>query len=94
MVIGKVMGILDILVAVIFFLSDKTSFIPIALVWIIGLYLIIKGIGFALLLDFASILDVLSGIIIIISIPIAIYPILFYIIIIFLLQKGIFSLLS
>ena len=86
------MGILDIIVAIIFFISAKTSFIPVAIIWVIGLYLIIKGIGFAFLLDVASILDVIAGIIIIIALFVTIHPIIFYIVIIFLLQKGIFSL--
>jgi len=92
--IAKVMGIIDLIVAAIFYLSIKTPIIADKLIWIIGIYLVIKGIGFALLLDFASIFDVISGIVILLTLFITLNPLIFYIVLVFLIQKGLFSLIN
>jgi hypothetical protein len=94
----KILGFLDILAAILFFLNsvfDKSNtWLPNKIIFIAGVYLLVKGIFFILTLDFASIIDVISGILIIISVYYPLYMILTSIVVILLLQKGIFSLVS
>lgn len=90
----KILGILDIITAglfwifAIFSISSLSSFVLLS-----GLFLLAKGIVFITNFSFASILDIISSIIIIIGSSFAL-PIIFVIIVsLFLFQKGIFSLL-
>ena len=90
----KVFGMADLIAMIIFFTSTAFNFVPSYFVWIAGLYLVIKGITFAILLDIASIVDILSGLIVLLSIAIVIHPLLIAIVSIYLLQKGFMSLVG
>ena len=96
--LAKILGVLDLIVAAVFFVNntfDKSdSWFPDKIVLIMGIYLLIKGILFLLTIDFASSLDVIASIIIIISAWVTIPLILAIIVLIFLVQKGLLSLLS
>jgi len=92
----KILGIADITAALIFFISTIFSFIPQKIIIIISVYLIIKGIIFAIMLDIASIIDIIAGTIILSSIYVSatlMHPIIVFIVCFFLIQKGIFSLM-
>ena len=93
----KILGILDILAAVLLIIQNYFTFIeilPSSIIWIIGIYILIKGIAFALILDFASFIDIICGIVIILSIFFAVPKILIGLVIFWILQKGFFSLWS
>lgn len=92
-------GILDILTAILFFINntfDKggSDWFPNKIVLIAGIYLLVKGIIFIITLDFASTIDVIAAIIILVSIVVHIPVILTAIVLLFLIQKGIFSIVS
>lgn len=91
----KVLGIVDILAAVFFWIFvvfhiSSLSF----LVTFFAFYLLIKGIAFLISADIASILDVICSIIMFLAVSSVIPTVLVFLVTIFLLQKGIFSLLS
>ena len=91
--IVKILGILDIFVAIFFwvFMIFNISYLS-GFVFLLGLFLLAKGIVFVTTLNIASILDIMSSVIIIGSS--ANLPVIIVIIVsLFLLQKGIFSLL-
>jgi len=90
----KIFGILDLIAAIIFGLSYYFHFIPKTIIFIIAGYLIIKGAIFLFSKDIASIIDVGCGIVILLSIFLSISNLIFIITLIFLIQKGVFSLLS
>jgi hypothetical protein len=93
--IVKILGVLDIFVAIcfwifgIFHLSFMSSFIL-----ILGFYLLIKGIAFATTLNVVSIIDIVCALIIIGSNSYPMPIVVVIIVSLFILQKGIFSLLS
>ena len=92
----KLFGVLDLLTAIVFLINnnfDKAhNWFPNSIVLILAVYLLLKGIFFVLILDFASLIDIICAVIILISLYIWITPILAFLVIIFLAQKGIFSL--
>ncbi len=94
----KLFGVLDVLAALAFFLNnnfDKLNhWFPNNLVLILGLYILIKGIIFLIILDFASAIDVICGIIILLSLSFSINPIITFLVTLFLIQKGILSLVQ
>jgi hypothetical protein len=90
----KIFGILDLIAAIIFGLSHYFHFIPRTMTFIIAGYLIVKGAIFLLSKDIASLIDVGCGLVILLSIFLSISHLLFIITLIFLVQKGIFSLVS
>jgi hypothetical protein len=90
----QILGILDVIVAISFWIYGVFGLIPSGLVLILGLILLGKSIGFIYNLNIASILDIVCAMIIIFSSTIDIPIILVIIVSLFLLQKGIFSLLS
>jgi hypothetical protein len=96
--IVKLFGLIDLVIAVIFFINSNLDKIggwfPDHIVTIAGVYLLIKGLFFALTFDFASILDIICAVVILISVVIHIPLAVSAIIIILLLQKGFFSLVS
>jgi hypothetical protein len=93
--IVKILGVLDIFVALVFWLfgmfelSVMTGFIL-----VLGLFLLAKGLVFAASFNLISVLDILSGIIIIAATGFAMPKVIVIIVSLFLLQKGIFSLVS
>lgn len=90
----KVLGIADLLTALVFFTSSIAGFIPDKLVLIVGLYILIKGIIFILIFDFASFIDVTAGIVILFSLAYNVHMIIIAIVALYLIQKGIISLMS
>ncbi len=92
----KILGILDIFIGIVFWLFGIFNIIPSSFIFIIGLFLLIKGIVFIFGLSIVSALDIVSGIIIMAASATSIVmPNLVIILIaIFLIQKGIFSMLS
>jgi len=90
----KIFGVLDLIAAIIFGLSYCFHFIPKTMMFVIAGYLILKGGIFLLTRDIASIIDVGCGIIIILSVFFNISHLIFIVTLIFLIQKGLFSLMS
>ena len=90
----KVLGILDLFVGSIFWLFGIFHIIPSSFVLILGLFLLAKGIIFITGLSITSFLDIISAIVIITATSIALPKIIIILISIFLIQKGIFSMLS
>jgi len=91
--IVKILGSLDILSAIIFWLFITFNIFQ-PLILVIALYLIIKGALFLMSKDIASALDVISGIIILASTAYSVSEIVSILVILYLLQKGIFSLIN
>lgn len=93
----KILGITDIIIAILFTINsnlDKWNWFPDKIVWWAGIFLLIKGILFVLTFDIASVLDIVCGIVILLSILFNIPLIVSTIVILILLQKGFFSLVS
>lgn len=89
------MGIIDILTGLLFFINNSlVKFLPSKILWILGIYLIIKGIIFLLSVDIASTIDIICGVIVLLSIPFVIPKLIAAAVTIYLIQKGIFSLIS
>ena len=93
--IVKILGALDILVALsfwvfgIFHISAMAGFIL-----VLGLFLLVKGIAFATTLNITSILDIICALTIIASTSMVMPKVVVIILSLFLLQKGIFSMLG
>jgi hypothetical protein len=95
----QIFGILDIITGILFFINntfDKSgsNWFPNRIIIIAGIYLLVKGLIFVILLDFASAIDIIAAVIILISVLVHIPVILTAIVLLFLIQKGIFSLAS
>lgn len=92
----RVFGVIDFAIAAFFAINifDKLGFFPDKIILIAGIVLLVKGIFFLIFMDFASIIDIICGIIIIISIFIPISQIISALVVIFLLQKAFFSTVS
>lgn len=90
----KVLGILDLFVGSIFWLFGIFHIIPSSFVLILGLFLLAKGIIFITGLSITSFLDIISAIVIITATSVALPNLVIILISIFLIQKGIFSMLS
>jgi hypothetical protein len=89
----KILGILDIFIGICFFIFSFFGLIPSGFIFTLGVILLIKGIIFAFSLDISSILDIIAALIILIGLgktPV----IIVMLIVIFLLQKGGFSLMD
>ena len=92
--IVKILGILDIFIGICFWLFGIFNIIPNNFIMILGLILLVKGVVFVINLNIISILDIISGLIIILGTSIALPKIVIIVLTLFLLQKGVFSLLS
>jgi|SRR3989338_8314158 len=94
----KLFGIFDILTAIVFFINntfDKTSnWFPNIIILVAAIYLIAKGLFFVLTADLASLMDIIAGTIMLISFWTAIPLLLAAVVIIYIIQKGLFSLVS
>jgi len=92
----KLLGIIDIFVGICFWLFGIFHIFPESFILILGLFLLAKGVIFVTGLSIVSVLDIISAIIIISASAAEIIMPKFVVIIItlFLLQKGIFSMLS
>jgi len=87
----KILGILDIIAGFALFLH---RFLPENLIMFFGIYLLVKGIMFAMASDIISFVDIACAIAIIISLNVALPQLIISLAGIFLIQKGIFSLIS
>jgi len=90
----KILGILDIFVGIIFWLFGVFGIIPKSFILLIGIILLVKGLIFSIKPNITSILDVISAILIISATSITFPFIVIFLVSLFLLQKGVFSLLS
>jgi len=88
----KILGILDIIAGASFWLFSFFSIIPESFILLCALYLIAKGIIFVTSLNAASILDIISGIIILLALAVSLPTIIPVLVTLYLLPKGIFSL--
>jgi len=87
----KILGSLDILSGIVFWMSGLFHFIPQKIMIIFAFYLLIKGVVFLISKDIASILDVCCSLIIFLSFSYSIPAVIVIIIALFLIQKGILS---
>jgi len=90
----KILGILDIIAAMLFWIFGVFNVLPHTLILLAAFYLLIKGSIFLISADIASVIDILCAIVFFLSLSFVIPKIIVIIISLFLIQKGIFSLLS
>ncbi len=94
----KLLGLIDILAAIIFWIFGifrlQGNAFMVGFVMLLGFYLLVKGVAFIISADIASVLDIIAGIIIIATTGFAMPKIVVIIVSLYLLQKGIFSMLS
>ena len=90
----KLLGILDIFTAIVFWIFIVFDILPRNFIMALGIILLVKGLIFVLGFSVASILDVVCAIIIIIASSINIPHAVGVITALFLVQKGLFSLAS
>ena len=90
----KLLGILDIFIAMCFWIFGIFGWIPENFILLIGLFLLGKGIVFLTGLSVASALDIISAIIIIIGSAYDLPIVIVIVVSLFLVQKGIVSLLN
>ena len=90
----KTLGILDLISAIIIWVSFFFKIMPETFVLTIAIYLIIKGGFFLILRDPLSALDVVIGILAITSLYIAVFPYFIIVSTLYLIAKGSFSLFA
>lgn len=90
----KALGILDLFAVIIFILHTYTPFKLITLLIICGIYLLSKGVIFLLFGNFLSIIDIICGIVLLVSLLFVLPKLIVMIVCIFLIQKGLFSLIN
>ena len=92
----KLLGILDVLVGLLFWVFGLFGFIPEGLILILGLFLLAKGVAFNVAgLNFISILDIIASGIIVVSVLVGgMSEIVVVLVSLYLIQKGVFSLLG
>jgi hypothetical protein len=90
----KVLGVLDIISAIVLVIRYFFENLPDKIIWVFGIYLVVKGAIFLLSRDIASILDVACGLIFIVAIFIPLSYGFMIFTVVFLIQKGIFSFVS
>lgn len=92
--IVKILGILDIFIGICFWLFGVFGLISESFILILGLFVLIKGIVFITGLSFVSFLDIVSGAIIVIGTGFDVSNVVVGLVSIFLIQKGVFSLMG
>ena len=90
----KLLGILDIFIAVVFWIFGVFHVIPGKFLTVLGIILLVKGVIFIIGLSVASIIDIACALIIIIAGSVTVPHVMIVLVSLFLVQKGIFSLLS
>jgi len=90
----QILGVLDIISAIVLILKYFFENLPDKIVWIFAIYLIVKGVLFLLSKDIISILDVVCGIVFIVAVFFPISSKVLILVCFFLIQKGLFSLVS
>ena len=91
--IVKILGLLDILTGLSFWLFFFYNFIPESFLVFFAFLLLIKGASFLILEQIASIGDVISALVIFLALYVILPEIIVIIITLYLLQKGAFSFL-
>ena len=92
--IVKILGIFDLLAAVFFWVFAFYGIIPGSIVLFFAVYLIIKGTIFVITMEaIASGLDIISGLVLFFSLQFALPNFIIVIVTLYLIQKGVFSLL-
>ena len=92
MISVKILGAIDLITAILFWVFMVFDLIGLSqTITFLGIFLLIKGIVFATTLDVASVLDIISAIIIIVASAFNVHIILVIIVAIYLAQKGLFS---
>tara|TARA_Y100000310_G_scaffold279332_1_gene298374 strand:+ start:1422 stop:1709 length:288 start_codon:yes stop_codon:yes gene_type:complete len=92
MVAVKILGTIDLVTAILFWVFmvfDITGLTQI--ITLLGIFLLVKGIVFATTADIASVLDIISAMVIIVASSFNVHIIIVVIVSLYLLQKGIFS---
>ncbi len=89
----KLLGILDIFVAICFWLFGVLHWLPERFILILGIILLVKGLIFIAGFSIASLLDIILGIVIAIASSVTLPHVAIVLIALFILQKGIFSML-
>ena len=92
--IVKILGILDLIGAAVFWLFGMFGIIHPSLVSFFAFYLLIKGVIFLISADIASILDIVSAGIMFIAINSGVPKIFTILVALYLIQKGLFSLVA
>ena len=90
----KILGILDILAALSFWLFFFVKIVPETFLLLLAFYLLVKGIFFLISRDIASILDVICAGIIFLTLNYQMPAFIAVLVSLFLIQKGILSLLA
>jgi len=90
----KILGVLDIFIGLSFWVFGILGIIPESFIFILGLFLLAKGVVFITGLSITSGLDIISGLIIIGAVYVTMPNVVVIIVSLFLLQKGVFSMLS
>ena len=90
----KILGLFDIFIAVCFWLFGILHLFPGRFIMILGFILLIKGLIFIVGFSAVSFLDITFGIVIAVAPSVALPKWVFIIISLFIVQKGIFSLLG
>lgn len=88
----KILGILDILAAVFFWLGGMFHVIPGGIITILATYLLVKGLIFVISDHIASVMDILIAGAMFLSLAVDLPRVIVFIVTLLLLQKGIFSL--
>lgn len=93
MVIVKILGTLDLLVAIFFWSFGFWHIIPAGIIAFFAFVILIKGVSFSIMRDFASFGDIVCSLVMFLSLYISLPIFVFIVVSFYLLQKGIFSLL-
>lgn len=89
----KLLGILDVITAILFWLFAIFGIIPSSLILVLALVLLSKGIFFLISEHFASVVDIIIAAVMFLSISFHIPQVIAIILTLILLQKGVISLL-
>ena len=91
MIIIKVLGFFDLLVGIVFWVFGMFGIIPGNFITLLGLIILVKGLIFVASKDIASVLDIVSGGIILVSFQVVMPEIVVILVSLYLIQKGVFS---
>ena len=93
--IVKILGVLDVFVAICFWIFGVFHLHMLSgFILVLGFFLLVKGIAFAATLNIVSMIDIICAFIIIGSTSMSMPIVIVIIVSLFLLQKGIFSMLG
>jgi len=87
----KILGTIDLLAAVFFWIYGIFGIIPSGLIFFFAFFLLMKGVVFLIAKDFASAGDIICSILMFFSVYATLPEFIVILVSLFLLQKGIFS---